>query len=373
MNTMRVLYLTNASQIGGGNRSLLVLWNAIRSLGVEPVAICPEAGPMADACARAGVPAHIHRYVQPDIRTPVATLRALQSWRALLKSLEIDLVHANDPSNARSIALAARMAGVPLVCHVHFPPGEGYFDWCFRGLPKPQAFAYCSEAVWNGLATAVTHACPGSLNRVIHNAVRLADFSGLGARPLSGRPARIGIVANLLPVKGHDDFLAMAARLVDRGIDAEFHVVGGDIHGAGHGAALERLAASLHLDDRVTFTGHVSNIPAVIAELDIVVCSSTVEPFGICVIEGMAAGKPVVATEVGGIPEIVVPGQTGFLVPAHSPERLADRVEALVRDRDLRTRLGEAGRRRVEEEFSDTRQATRTLDLYREVGDRARR
>lgn len=369
---MRVLYLTNASQIGGGNRSLLVLWDAIRSLGVEPVAICPEAGPMADACARAGVPVHIRRYVQPDIRTPVATLRAVQSWRALLRRLEIDLVHANDPSNARSISLAARMAGIPLVCHVHFPPGDGYFDWCFRGLPKPQAFAYCSQAVWNGLEAAVTRACPGSHNRVIHNAVTLADFGTPGARP-SGRRARIGIVANLLPVKGHDDFLAMAARLVERGIDAEFHVIGGDIHGAGHGVALERLAASLRLDDRVTFTGHVSNIPAVIGDLDVVVCSSTVEPFGICVIEGMAAGKPVVATEVGGIPEIVVPGTTGFLVPPRSPEQLADRVEALVLDPELRARLGSAGRRRVEEEFSDTRQATRTLDLYREVGERAGR
>jgi glycosyltransferase involved in cell wall biosynthesis len=365
---MRVLYLTNAAQIGGGNRSLLVLWRAIRALGVEPFAVCPARGPMTDECARASVTVDVREYVQPDVRAPFATANATRAWTRLLREWKIDLIHANDPTNARSIAIAARLVGIPLLCHVHFPPSEGFFDWCFRFLPKPAAFAYCSRAVWKELEHAVTRACPSSLHQVIHNAVVLDDFADTSLQISTGRNRlRVGIVANLLPVKGHTDFLTMASILVQGGADLEFAIIGGDIHGTGYGDVLRDMAQSLGIADRVAFTGHVANIPAVIRDLDIVVCSSIVEPFGICVIETMAAGRPIVATNVGGIPEIVEDSQTGYLVPPHSPGQLADRVRRLVGDGPLRLRFGAAGRRRVEEFFSDAQQAARTLDLYREV------
>jgi glycosyltransferase involved in cell wall biosynthesis len=279
----------------------------------------------------------------------------------------VDLVHANDPTNARAVIVAARSLGIPVVAYVHFPPGTGFFRWCFRFLPRPEAFAYCSHSLWHDLEAEVTAACPSSLNIVVHNSIPLEEFPKAdGPRPGGGR-LRVGILANLIPLKGHRDFLAMAAALTQEGLDAEYVVVGGDVHGTGYGDELKGLAASLGIGDRVTFTGHVGNIPTIVAGMDVFVCASHVEPFGICVLEAMAGSKPVVATRVGGIPEIVVPGETGYLVEPHRPDQLADRIRELAGHPDLRVRLGTTGRRRVEDEFSAGRQAARTLDLYEQA------
>lgn len=370
---MRVLYLTNAAQIGGGNRSLLVLWQAIRRLDVEPFAVCPDDGPMVAESRRQSIPVEIRPYVQPAVRSPRATLRATRDWIGLLRRERIDLVHANDPSNARAIAMAARVVGVPVVCYVHYPPASGYLEWCFRFLPSPRAFAYCSDAIRREIEPAARAVAPGSLHRVIHNSVALADFPAPAPDTRRTGPLRIGIIANLLPVKGHDDFLTMASILTRNGVDAEFVIVGGDIHGSGYGETLHDLAKSLGIADRVHFTGHVPNVPDILRTLDIVVCASTVEPFGICVIEAMAAGKPVVATRTGGLPEIVLPERTGLLVEPRNPAQLADAVGRLATAPELRAVFGTAGRQRVEEAFSDARQAEDTAALYREVLERARR
>lgn len=362
---IRVLYLTNAAQIGGGNRSLLVLWPVIRRHGVDPVACCPADGPMVGACRAAGVPVDVRPYEQPHLAAPIASLRRLRSWRSYLRDRRVDLVHANDPTNARVVIAAAASLGIPVVCHVHFPPGDGFFRWCFRMLPKPKAFAYCSDYLRKAVQPDAARACPRSVHRVVHNAIPLEQFA---PRPRPPARLRVGIIANLAPIKGHEDFLAMAAELTRTGCDAEYAIVGSDIYETGYEQQLRERACQLGVADRVTFTGHVSDIPGVVQNLDVVVVASDLETFGISVLEAMAGARPVVATRVGGIPEIVVDGETGYLVEARHPEQLAARVRELAARPDLRERFGAAGRRRAEEEFSDARQAERTMALYREAG-----
>jgi alpha-maltose-1-phosphate synthase len=102
-------------------------------------------------------------------------------------------------------------------------------------------------------------------------------------------------------------------------------------------------------------------------ELDVLVCPSHVEPFGRCLIEAMACEKPVVATRVGGIPEVVDDGTTGILVPPNSPELLATAVASLLNDAELSVRMGQAGRARVENHFAADAHVAAVLEVYGEV------
>lgn len=366
---MRVLYLTNSAQIGGGNRSLLTLWEGLRSRGITPVAVCPTEGPMVEACRNADVGCEVVDYQLPDWLRPLKGWRAFRRWVGLLDRLRIDLVHANDPYGARTVGFAAKRSGLPLVCHIHFPLGDAVTRWVFRFTPKPGAFLFCSEALRQEANPALELACPDAQQTVVHNPVSTESFHPVAVPP--GPRPRVGIVANLLPVKGHLDFLEMARVLTDRRVNADYWIIGEDIHRVGSREALEQRATELGLQHRVTFWGHRSNIPELMNELDVVVCSSHQEPFGMCLIEALACEKPVVATRVGGIPEIVEDGVCGFLTSPRAPHELADAVERLLLDSELRRRIGVAGRQRVLRCFTRDTYADKVVEVYRGLLDRA--
>src|SRR5207247_11054153 len=121
------------------------------------------------------------------------------------------------------------------------------------------------------------------------------------------------------------------------------------------------------LAERVVFAGYRADVPAVLDEVDVVVLPSSVEGMPLVLLEAMAHRRPVVATPVGGTPEVVVDGETGLLVPPRDPRALADAIRRLLDDPDLAKRLGDAGRRRVELHFSLEAMNRRILELYDEV------
>jgi glycosyltransferase involved in cell wall biosynthesis len=178
---------------------------------------------------------------------------------------------------------------------------------------------------------------------------------------------RVGVLANLVPFKGHEDFLLMARRLLDRGHMCEFWIVGEDRERSGYEGHLRRFAGSLGLNGQVKFLGFRADVAEILWQLDILVSSSHYEPFGRTLIEAMACELPVVATKVGGIPEVVADGETGILVPPREPEALADGVGRLLGDARLRGEMGRAGRARVEALFSSTAHAAQVLTVYQKL------
>jgi glycosyltransferase involved in cell wall biosynthesis len=358
---MRVLYLLNSDQIGGGNRSLLELWRAGRQLGLAPAAISPASGPMEAACASAEVPVRVVPYVEPDWRRPVATARATWDWRRLIKIASVDVVHSNGFTPSRAVATAARLTRTPHVCHVRFGASAQFLAWVFHGLPVPDVFIFNSHALADDLVPHLRGAYGRIRHEVIHNGVNLEAFRAQPRRP--GCP-RIGIVANLIPVKGHADFLHMAARLKSEGVEAEYWIIGGDIHRTGLDQKLERLSCELGVAPDVRFLGHRNDVPDLVAQLDVLVCASHDEPFGRCLIEAMSCGKPVVATRVGGIPEVVEDGSSGLLVPARDPSALAAAVARLLRDPTLAAAMGRAGHQRAQACFDAHAHAARVGAVY---------
>jgi glycosyltransferase involved in cell wall biosynthesis len=206
-----------------------------------------------------------------------------------------------------------------------------------------------------------TFGIPSDKLAVVYNAVPVAAPPELHRPVTTGSPAPPVILttARLDPQKGLHDLLDAAALVPE----ARFLV-------AGDGPQRDHLVAraqSLGLGDRVSFLGHRRDVPRLLAGCDLFVLPSHYEGSPLSVLEAMAAGKPVVATAVAGIDEVVVPGQTGLLVPASDGPALAGAIRTLLADPDLAVRLGAAGRRRVEQKFTAHRMVERVTQIYEEL------
>ncbi len=173
----------------------------------------------------------------------------------------------------------------------------------------------------------------------------------------------VAIVAGLSPWKAHDVFLRSGAVLLKEVPDTYF-VIAGD---GPERNKLEKMAQSLGVADHVRFLGTVRDVPALLKSVDLSVLSSAHESFPLALLESMAAARPVVATNVGGVPEMLVDGLTGFLVPPGAPDQLAEAMLRVLRDPELGRKLGEEGRKRVEEEFTVEHMVSRTESLLLEL------
>lgn len=173
-------------------------------------------------------------------------------------------------------------------------------------------------------------------------------------------------VARFAPQKAHDVLLRALARARARDPRVRLLLVGDDPFGDGRARA-ERLAAELELGPGAIFTGIRRDVPRLLGLSDAFAMSSLWEGLGLVFLEAMAAGLPVLATSVSAVPEVVVDGETGLLVPPASAEAFGDGMLALAADAGLRARMGEAGRARVREAFGLDRMVDETLAVYAEL------
>jgi glycosyltransferase involved in cell wall biosynthesis len=173
----------------------------------------------------------------------------------------------------------------------------------------------------------------------------------------------IGAIAQLIPRKGHATLLRAFAEVVRRELDVWLVIFGR----GPREAALRRWAAELSVAERVVFAGHRDDLPTLLPGLDVLVHAAAREGLGVAVLEAMAAGVPVVASRVGGVPDIIDDGITGLLVSPGDSAAIASAVERLLGDAALRRSLAERGRQRVETAYSIARMARAYHSLYREI------
>lgn len=203
---------------------------------------------------------------------------------------------------------------------------------------------------------------------LIHNGVCMGRFAGLDrdaarrALGLDPRATVLAIAANLIPYKGHADLLTALAACEARLPDGWRLLIAGRDDGIG--PDLKALGGRLGLDAHLRWLGFVQDIETVFAACDLVLQPSHEEGLPNAVLEAMACGKAVIATAVGGLPELVAPRSTGLLVPANDPAALGAALVELANDRGLRQTLGLAGRRRAERDFSLDACTARYARLY---------
>lgn len=356
----QVLFLDHHAQIiGGGQLSLLALMKNLRSC--QPRCLCPAGGGLEAALRREGIPAGGLAFA------PLRLGGLGRVWAGVRElgrqARNAALLHANSSRAMFYAGLAGRQAGVPVLWHVRIAEAEGNWDRFLGGMAR--RIAVNSRAAQrrfsgSGLEDRV---------RVVYNGQDIEPFARADGEPLrrelGGRPL-IGMVGRLSPEKDHETFLHAAARVAGAWPQARFAIVGEDPEpGQPRLRVLEGLAQRLGLEGRVVFTGARDDIPEVMAALDLLVHCAHQEAFGRVLVEAMAAARPVVATRVGGIPEVV--GDCGVLVPEGEAAEVARAVEAMLADPETARHLGGAGQRRAQERFSIGAHVAQVEALYEEI------
>lgn len=301
-----------------------------------------------------------------------ALAMAVGRTRAHLVRWQSHVVHAMLPGPSIIGGLAARLAGVPV--SIGSRP-------CLTSLYRSQrgvlarvdtmALRFADLNLANSLAAShemmTLGGCPPEKCHTIHNGVDTRRFHPRLSRSWradmgwSEQQVVFGLVANFHPYKRHADFVRAASLIGQRHPESRFVMVGAD---CGTRSEVLRQVRDLGLSDRIHIVESDPYPEKILAALDICVCTSQSEGFSNVILEAMACGKPVIATNVGGNPEAVLDRVTGLLVPWGLPETLAAAGEELARNPEQRRTMGMKGRQRVEREFSLERMMHQHQDLY---------
>ena len=358
---MRILQLCSVTTFGGGERHLADLSRALSGLGHEVYAASVPGSPL---WAELSFLAEGHAF-------PLSRLNYAKNLIGLAKFARahgIEIVHAHAARDYHLAALAARReprSRLVLTRHALFP---------LRGVNRHLlGSADCVIAVSRAVAESLRRGgvIEPSKITVVHNGIDTDRFARTGAAEGArgdDSPALIGTVGHLAPIKGQDVFLRAAARVVARRRGVRFVIIGEDKSPQmGYRRFLEGLAAELGLGGSVTMPGWRDDMPELLSSLSLFVSAARSEPFGLAIVEAMAAGLPVVAAASEGASEIIEDGFSGKLVPVGNPEALAEAINDLLDDPQERSRLGRNAQLIARERYSLARMAGDTERVCLEV------
>jgi glycosyltransferase involved in cell wall biosynthesis len=381
---MRVLYVNHTAEISGGERSLLGLLSALPET-VQPLVATPR-GQLQDAVESLGIPTTPITGTAGSLRLhPLHTPRALAemclaAWqvRRAVRRHDAELAHANSIRAGIVLGLA-RGRRAATVVHVRdcLPPGA------LTSATMRLIAATATTIVANSQYTArwVAAAAPSARIEVVHNPVDLDRFdpesidraqarARLGAAG-EGEPL-LGVLAQLTPWKGQYTAIEALRLLCDEGMDAHLLLIGSAkfvarstrFDNEEYVARLQELVAEAGLEDRVSWLGEREDIPELLRALDILLLPSWEEPFGRAVIEAMAMGVPVIASNVGGPPEIMQDGREGYLLAPREPSAWAQAIRCILESPERAEEMGRAGRRRVAQAFTVADHVGAMLGVY---------
>jgi len=331
--------------------------------------VAQDPSPTGELFGKNGVAVQPYRATEWSRRHPLSFLRTSLGLSRAFRRAGVGLVHCSDVMAAFDAALAARLARVPVVCHVRNPhpvlPGR---NRPFLRLVNHFVFVSADTRSHFGLRVPVQR---GSViydglavEEVPHQQARQAIIREFG---LSPNVQLVGMPARLSAQKDHVTLLRAARAVLAERPDTHFLIIG-DHSGTSDAAQqfheLQRLVRELGIGSGVTFTGFRSDVPVLLAGLDIVLLVSHFEGLPLVLLEAMAQERPVIATAVGGVPELVQDGQTGLLHLHRDHEQLARLLASVLRDEDLARRLGRSARELVRSRFSRERFAREVAGLY---------
>lgn len=352
------------------------LATSIRAHGIQSTAFIPRGAPLVEQLFRSsGIPTVEFEPREPSYRRPGAYIGSSAELAREFGRRGVDLVHCADLLGGFNAGLAGRLARLPVLCHVRCAFGEmSRRDRSFLRLVH--RFIFVSEHSRESFGRSV----PFGAGTVLYDGIEVAREPGRSARQVAldvrselGIPENapvVGMVARVAPVKDFETLARAARRLLAVVPDARFLVVGDHSSAAAyreHYAGIVRLLAELGVGDQFTFTGHRRDVDRLLQAMDVVALVTHSEGFGLVLLEAMAAGRPVVGTAVGGVPEIIRDGECGFLHAHGDDSELAEKLRVLLQDPALARRTAAAALNRVQEHFSDEVFARGAVDLYAEA------
>jgi glycosyltransferase involved in cell wall biosynthesis len=360
---IRCAFVNHYTGYGGAELMLLTLLERLDRARVSPVLMVPGEGLLTDGARELGVETRVVP-VAPSllgatrggarsrlaaasvaVTLPAASVRLARA----IASARADVVVTNSAKAHVYGSLAGRLARRPVVWRMHDTVDATDFGGSTRrllyaiGRRVPARILSVSDSAGRALAEG---GVPAGRIVTLYNGIDLAALRAGAARaPAAPNGAvRVGSVGRITPLKGHAVVIDAAARLLRRGVDARFVIAGAAAREApGHLDELRARAQGLGIAGRVELISPFGDLAELLSGLDVLVHASVLpDSLPTTVIESMALGKPVVATDLGGAPELVRDEQTGFLVPPGDPDRMADAIAALIDSPERRASVGRA-------------------------------
>lgn len=372
---IRVLFVSHDGGMAGSQRTLLTLLATIDRSRFEPFLLVPYEGQLSQEVTKLEIPFFVHQIIHwvPSVNTVLKqrrftyfinvlkTLRA-RSWAIahLILRHQIGVVYTNTVTCVEG-AVAARMAHIPHVWQINEPIFDNseltpllpfpFYIWAVNLLSKSVIFCSAILATSYPMLAkkgSVVHCglpVPTALDRVNARNSIIKHFEIDSACKI------VAVVGALQPRKDHFTFLEAAQKIVLENKDTVFLIVG--TGSKNHTDLIRDKIKSLGLISSVILTGWwPEEIHELLAGLDVLVVSSEQESFGLTIIEALAMETPVVSTRCGGPEEVLENGRTGFLVPLHDPESMAEAIMQLLKNPQLARNIGQAGRKDVLSRFS---------------------
>lgn len=361
-----VLFLQSSSECYGSGKIILQVLRLYRKEGLNPIVILTNEGPLKAILEQEGFSVYVQnlgilrrKYVNPTglLNRLSKNLKAYRLLTELHQRYQFELVYSNTLAVIVG-AYWAKRRQIPHIWHIHeILPGPRPLVKMLSGLldqstPSPIAVSQAVANHWQPLLKK-------SKIQVIHNGIPYGAFlenypfakSDLGIPEDS---FLIGMIGRINPGKGQLFFLEIADLLSKKYLNTHFVLVGDPF--PGYEPILEEIRNVIrekNLEERVSYLGFRDDIPRIMEALDVFVLPSILpDSFPTVILEAMAAGKPVVATRSGGASEMVLEGETGFLVPIGNVEKGVKTLENLIQNVEFSQKLGEAGRKRVLSEYS---------------------
>jgi glycosyltransferase involved in cell wall biosynthesis len=366
---LTVLFLIKHMDIGGGEYVMRSIIERLDKTRFKPILACLTIeGRLGKELRADGIT------VYANLLKHKADLSVLARLRSIIRREGAQLIYMTDYRDVMLWGpLAGRLCGVPTILATHST------DWWGRGPLRSPTLLGKKLLGWHarivaiadfqrrhmiereGVSATQIEVIPNGVNASLYRPRNGAPHAG--AQEVAGPGVTIGTVAVLRKEKNVGMLFEAVRRLVHDGREINAVIVGdGDQR-----QTLMSLAQSMGLKSRVRFLGYRERPAEILPAFDIFTLTSLIEVMPISILEAMACGVPVIATAVGAVAEIVVDGETGYVVPSQDVDALTDRLRRLSDDADLRRRMGEHGRRRVEDRFTIGTMIARTSQLLVET------
>jgi len=365
---MKLLEVCTSQSWGGMEMRTLKTAQAFKELGHSVTLLCYPGSSLNKESTNSG----INTFTLP-FKNGIH-LSLILKLRKFLKEQNFDLIHTQYSRDLRFIVPAKGKGNPPIVLTKRLGSYIEKKDVLHNYLYSRVDLV---TAISKVIKQNVIDTCPIEPNKVeiFYNGIDIDKFQS--ALPQSDEKRKefgvkdeviVGIFGRFSPGKGHEEFLKAAKIVSEKNNNVKFWVVGSASHGEEeYGESIYNMAKRLNLGDSLIFTGYRKDVAELMGAIDILVVPSHAEAFGNVAIEGMAAGKPVVASNTDGLLDIVINNETGIQFPPKNADKLANTIIKLVDSKELREKYGSAGLNRVKEMFDEKKQIkkleTRFLDL----------